>query len=47
MPGVAEAFHATPLSLNDWLLVLGVAFAPAIAAEVIRWQGRGNRMWIA
>jgi Ca2+-transporting ATPase len=47
LPGVAEAFHATPLDAQDWLLVLGVAFAPAVAAEIVRWRGRGQRMWVA
>ena len=47
VPGVADAFHATPLDAQDWLLVLGVAFAPAVAAEIVRWRGRGQRMWVA
>ena len=47
IPGLAEAFHATPLDFDDWLLVLGVAFAPAVVAELVRWQRRGRRIWIA
>jgi len=47
IPGVAEAFHATPLAADDWVLVLIVAFAPAILAEAIRWVSRGRRLWVA
>jgi Ca2+-transporting ATPase len=47
VPVLADAFRATPLSLGDWVLVLGVAFAPALAAEVARLLGRGRRVWVA
>jgi len=41
------AFRATPLDLFDWLLVAVVAFVPAIAAEIARLRGRGQRIWVA
>ena len=47
LPGIAEAFHATPLSADDWLLVLAVAFAPAVLAEAVRWRSHGQRTWVA
>jgi Ca2+-transporting ATPase len=47
VPPLAEAFRATPLDPSDWLLVVIVAFAPAVVAEVARMRGRGNAIWIA
>jgi P-type Ca2+ transporter type 2C len=44
---LADAFRATPLDLSDWSLVAIVAVIPALAAEVIRWRGRGRQMWVA
>ena len=45
IPGVAEAFHATPLDAIDWLLVAVVALAPAIVAETVRTLRRVS--WVA
>ena len=36
VPFLAEAFHATPLDLADWLIVAVIALVPAIVAEVVR-----------
>ena len=36
IPPLAETFRAAPLGVDDWLLVILVAFAPAVVAEVIR-----------
>ncbi len=47
IPGVASAFNATPLDPSDWLLVIAVAFAPALVAELARMHGRGSRVWVA
>ncbi len=47
LPPLAEAFRATPLDLTDWLLVLIVAFAPALLAEIIRTRGAGRVTWVA
>ena len=47
VPVLAEAFRATPLDLADWLLVTLVAFAPAAAAEAVRWRGGGRAVWVA
>ena len=47
VPPLAEAFHATTLDPTDWLLVVGVAFAPALVAELGRMRGRGARIWVA
>jgi len=47
VPALAVAFRATPLDLFDWLLVAVVAFVPAIAAEIARLRGRGQRIWVA
>ncbi|HEX7471756.1 MAG TPA: HAD-IC family P-type ATPase [Candidatus Limnocylindrales bacterium] len=47
VPPLAEAFHATPLDLVDWLLVALVAFAPAVVAEVVRSRGQGRAIWVA
>jgi Ca2+-transporting ATPase len=45
LPPLAEAFRATPLAPDDWVVVAVVALAPAVLAEVIR-TVRG-RPWIA
>jgi Ca2+-transporting ATPase len=45
IPGVAQAFRATPLALDDWLIVAVVALAPAVVAEVVRRAGHG--VWVA
>jgi Ca2+-transporting ATPase len=42
---LAEAFRAVPLSVTDWLLVAGVALAPAVVAEIIR--ARRDVLWVA
>ncbi len=47
IPGLADAFRATPLDASDWVIVLAVAFAPALVAEVIRTAGRGRTVWVA
>jgi Ca2+-transporting ATPase len=47
VPPLAEAFHATTLDLADWLLVVAIAFAPAVVAEIGRMRGRGARIWVA
>jgi Ca2+-transporting ATPase len=45
VPPLAAAFHATPLDLVDWALVLVIALAPAVVAEVIR--ATTHREWVA
>jgi Ca2+-transporting ATPase len=45
IPGVAEAFRASPLDIGEWALVGLIAFAPAVVAEVGRSMGR--RLWVA
>ena len=45
VPPLAEAFRASPLEPDDWLIVAVVALAPAVLAEVVR-TVRG-RLWIA
>jgi Ca2+-transporting ATPase len=47
IPPLAEAFRATPLGPEQWLLVAAVALAPAVVAEIIRTVGRGRITWIA
>jgi Ca2+-transporting ATPase len=47
VPGFADAFRATPLDAADWLIVAGVAFAPALVAEVVRTIRRGRTVWVA
>ncbi|MBF8290729.1 MAG: ATPase [Chloroflexi bacterium] len=44
IPGVSDAFRATPLDLEEWLLVGAVALAPALVAEIIRSRGT---TWVA
>jgi Ca2+-transporting ATPase len=45
LPGVSDAFRASPLDLEEWLLVAVVALIPAVAAELIRFSGRSA--WVA
>jgi Ca2+-transporting ATPase len=45
IPGVAEAFRASPLDAGEWLLVALIALAPALVAEAWRSMGRGP--WVA
>ena len=47
VPALASAFDATTLDAYDWLLVISVAFAPALVAELVRTVGRGSRVWVA
>jgi len=45
IPGVAEAFRASPLNVGEWGLVALIAVAPAVVAEIARSSGR--RLWVA
>ena len=45
VPPLAEAFRATPLALNEWLVVAAVALAPAVVAEV--WRTLRGTRWVA
>jgi P-type Ca2+ transporter type 2C len=36
IPGVSDAFRASPLDLEEWLLVAAIALAPALVAEIVR-----------
>jgi len=45
IPAMSDAFRASPLDLEEWLLVAVVALAPAVAAELIRFRGR--TAWVA
>ncbi|MEW5990024.1 MAG: HAD-IC family P-type ATPase [Chloroflexota bacterium] len=45
IPAVRDAFRASPLDLEEWLLVAVVALAPAVAAELIRFRAR--TAWVA
>jgi Ca2+-transporting ATPase len=45
IPAVSDAFRASPLDLEEWLLVATIALAPAVAAEAIRFRGR--TAWVA
>ncbi len=47
VPVLADAFQATPLDLDDWLLVAIIAAVPAAVAEIIRARGRGQAVWVA
>src|SRR3972149_11157447 len=40
IPGVNEAFRASPLDLEEWLLVAGIALLPAAPARAGRGPGR-------
>jgi Ca2+-transporting ATPase len=45
VPALADAFHAVPLDLGQWLIVIAIALAPALLAELWRrWRGRE---WVA
>ena len=45
VPPIADAFGASPLAPQEWLLVAVIALAPAVLAEVVRRLGRGP--WVA
>jgi P-type Ca2+ transporter type 2C len=45
VPPLADAFGASPLPPGEWVLVAGIALAPAVVAEIIRRVGRGP--WVA
>jgi Ca2+-transporting ATPase len=45
VPPVRDAFHATPLDATDWLLVAGIALAPALVAEIYR--AVRHKTWVA
>jgi Ca2+-transporting ATPase len=34
LPGVSDVFSLLPLSLNDWLIVLGFAVSPVVFNEL-------------
>jgi Ca2+-transporting ATPase len=44
VPPLADAFHASPLDVEEWAIVAAIALAPAIAAEILR---RTGRTWVA
>jgi Ca2+-transporting ATPase len=44
LPPLADAFHASPLDLEEWAIVAAIALAPGIAAEILR---RSGRTWVA
>ncbi|MGH2356607.1 MAG: HAD-IC family P-type ATPase, partial [Candidatus Limnocylindria bacterium] len=46
VPALATAFHASPLSAGEWLVVIAIAFLPAAVAEIVRTL-RPGRTWIA
>jgi len=45
VPVLAEAFRASPLDVEEWLLVAGIALFPAVVAELIR--ARWRTVWVA
>jgi hypothetical protein len=45
VPALQYAFQATPLDAVDWLLVAGIALAPALVAEIYR--AVRHRPWVA
>ena len=45
IPAVSDAFRASALDLQEWLLVAVIALAPAALAEAIRFRGRTT--WVA
>lgn len=47
VPALAEAFRAVPLDAVEWVIVVTVAFIPAVVAEVVRTLGRGRVLWVA
>ena len=46
VPGLSQAFHATPLDALDWALVAIVALAPALLGWAVRARRRGT-VWVA
>jgi hypothetical protein len=42
---VGDAFRASALDLEEWLLVAVIALLPAVAAELIR--ARRRMVWVA
>jgi Ca2+-transporting ATPase len=44
VPPLADAFHASPLDAEEWLIVTFIALTPALVAEVLRRMGR---LWVA
>ena len=44
VPGLSDAFQATPLDAFDWAQPI-VALAPALLAEVVRTWQRGRVLW--
>lgn len=47
VPPLAELFHAQPIALGDWPLIVAIAAAPALLAEVVRGTRRGPKLWVA
>ena len=45
VPPLADAFGASPLAPEEWVLAAGIALVPAVVAELIRRAGRGP--WVA
>ena len=46
VPPLATAFHATPLTGAEWLVVIAISLLPVVVAEVARTL-RPGRTWIA
>ena len=44
VPPLADAFHASPLDAEEWIIVAVIALAPGIVAELLRRMGR---TWVA
>ena len=44
VPPLADAFHASPLDVEEWAIVAAIALAPGIVAEILR---RTGRTWVA
>ncbi len=44
VPPLADAFHASPLDAEEWIIVAVITLTPAIAAELLR---RTGRVWVA
>jgi len=40
VPGVREAFYCSPMSLNHWLITLGMSTAPFVVIELIKLNNR-------
>jgi P-type Ca2+ transporter type 2C len=45
VPPLAEAFVASPLGFQEWILVAAIALAPAVVAEIVRTVRRA--VWVA